>query len=545
MSPPPHVEGKARENQVAKREAFNAAAVTTPLLLLCIPVVLGNIIFSFVNSLLLRLYALFVTQSPASSKSIASSSRSNEALRNVAPETQSYCPVKLTSTFIGDIAGYMNFALNNSLFYSQEKYGPVFAANIGMAVVTCLDVTSAEALFNKDVMTCKGMLPMNQHLEPKFSLNFYNTGLKARQIRDLHLCLVPQTVEDRKVTLALENMRSVLTDWASLDPEKLRHFTVVDAAHQLLITFSSSIYFGTPLDADLMKDCYPIPTILPLYPGIPKLLFPLYYRYSAALSALKEQVSVCPYSHAIKDAAIRSGFQASSHCAQHLLTAAGVNALELSNPIINLFLILPLFPDCGQELLQDDKLLDSFVWELYRHNGPVMCQKTSSDTDITDSSGTKYSVKPNTRLYTDLSMALRDPVHWKDPHVFKVERFYAGVEPLPLAAWGCPMNQADNEKLFYSTHQCVFRKIAHPFLKQFVTHLLWHYSFQMDCETTDFMQERVLEVSPKGTPASEFRLHVDYCYKYLHKGLDGAINFTPSISTKAHFSKVQARKSVW
>ena len=212
-----------------------------------------------------------------------------------------------------------------------------------------------------------------------------------------------------KLMLALENMQLVLKSWASLDADKLIHLDVVNATHHLIMVFATSIYFGAPLDIDMMKDCYPIPSLLPLYPAIPKLLFPLYYRYSAAVSALKEQVDVCPFSSAIKEAASQCGFQESSNYPQHLLTAAGVNAMGLSNPIINLFLLLPLFPKGGQELLQNERLLDSFV---YRHNGAVLSNLTKSDTEISDSSGEKYSVKADTILLTDLSMVNRDHTYW-------------------------------------------------------------------------------------------------------------------------------------
>ena len=344
--------------------------------------------------------------------------------------------------------------------------------------------------------------------------------------------------------LALENMQLVLKSWASLDADKLIHLDVVNATHHLIMVFATSIYFGAPLDIDMMKDCYPIPSLLPLYPAIPKLLFPLYYRYSAAVSALKEQVDVCPFSSAIKEAASQCGFQESSNYPQHLLTAAGVNAMGLSNPIINLFLLLPLFPQGGQELLQNEELLDSFVWELHRHNGPVLSNITKSDTEILDSSGEKYSVKADTILFTDLSMVNRDPAHWKNPHVFKAERFFAGEEPAPVTAFGCPINQASNQELYYRTHQCIFRKMAHPFLKQFVTNLLMDYSFRLDQKTTEIMQQQIIEVSPKGIPASEFRLHVDYSFELLNGGINGAINYTPKISSKAHFGKFDARKSV-
>ena len=199
--------------------------------------------------------------------------------------------------------------------------------------------------------------------------------------------------------------------------------------------------------------------------------------------------------------------------------------MGLSNPIINLFLLLPLFPQGGQELLQNEELLDSFVWELHRHNGPVLSNITKSDTEILDSSGEKYSVKADTILFTDLSMVNRDPAHWKNPHVFKAERFFAGEEPAPVTAFGCPINQASNQELYYRTHQCIFRKMAHPFLKQFVTNLLMDYSFRLDQKTTEIMQQQIIEVSPKGIPASEFRLHVDYSFEVLNGGINNGTKY--------------------
>ena len=169
---------------------------------------------------------------------------------------------------------------------------------------------------------------------------------------------------------------------------------------------------------------------------------------------------------------------------------------------------------------------------------------TPIGTEISDSSGEKYSVKADTILLTDLSMVNRDDTYWKNPHIFKVERFCSGEEPVPVTAFGCQINQASNQELYYRTHQCIFRKMAHPFLKQFVTNLLMDYSFRLDQKTTEIMQQQIIEVSPKGIPASEFRLHVDYSFELLNGGINGAINYTPKISSKAHFGKFDARKSV-
>ena len=186
LSPPPHVEGTARESRIAKREAFNAAAVTMPLLLFFIPAVFGNIVISIFVGLLKRIHSIFVPQNP-NSHLAATITRRVEVI----PTTQCIRPITLASVFIGDIIGFFNYAFNHSMFIAFEKYGPIFALNNGQAVVACLDIASAERLLSKDVLTCKGSEPTVQYLEPKYALNFERKGPLARQIRDLHLHLVP------------------------------------------------------------------------------------------------------------------------------------------------------------------------------------------------------------------------------------------------------------------------------------------------------------------------------------------------------------------
>lgn len=205
--------------------------------------------------------------------------------------------------------------------------------------------------------------------------------------------------------------------------------------------------------------------------------------------------------------------------------------------MVNALLILPLFPEGGEELLRDEALLDSFVWELYRHNGPHLEKIAQSDVDIDSSAGENYRVKSKTHLFTILGLVQRDATLWKDPHVFKAERFLSSSEPLPVAGWGCPIGEYENEDLFKQSHQCVFKKLAHPFLKEYVKIIIRDFSFRLDTKSNAFMKDRLIEVSPRGTKSSAFILHVDYSIQYMHGGIAGNVDFTPKIEGKTRFSK--------
>ena len=72
-------------------------------------------------------------------------------------------------------------------------------------------------------------------------------------------------------------------------------------------------------------------------------------------------------------------------------------------------------------------LLDSFVWELARHNGSYVGAKVKRDMSVRDSVGKLYRVRRATTLLSNTALASRDPNIWHEPEQFMPARFVASV----------------------------------------------------------------------------------------------------------------------
>merc|ERR1719161_2957085 len=93
-----------------------------------------------------------------------------------------------------------------------------------------------------------------------------------------------------------------------------------------------------------------------------------------------------------------------------------------------------------KELVKDEDLMNSFCWELIRHNGPPVAYRVQADTDVQTSGGQSFRVKSNTMLWSNMSAVLRDPQFWIDPTVFKAERFKTWARPEHPLEWATRRN---------------------------------------------------------------------------------------------------------
>lgn len=76
------------------------------------------------------------------------------------------------------------------------------------------------------------------------------------------------------------------------------------------------------------------------------------------------------------------------------------NAPGMSNSLLMSFAMLPLLPERGRCLLEDDVLLESMAWELLRHNGPAVSRVFEKPVEVQSSDGVKRRIPAGTRCST-------------------------------------------------------------------------------------------------------------------------------------------------
>lgn len=76
------------------------------------------------------------------------------------------------------------------------------------------------------------------------------------------------------------------------------------------------------------------------------------------------------------------------------------NSSGLSNSLLLSFVVLPLLPDRGRCLLEDEVLLESTAWELMRHNGPAVSRVLDEQVEVEASDGVKRRIPAGTNCYT-------------------------------------------------------------------------------------------------------------------------------------------------
>eukprot|EP01043_Picozoa_sp_COSAG02_P021078 COSAG02_NODE_1060_length_14866_cov_3.131916_2_plen_84_part_00 len=80
--------------------------------------------------------------------------------------------------------------------------------------------------------------------------------------------------------------------------------------------------------------------------------------------------------------------------------ATQFNAQGLSNSLLLSFVVLPLLPERGRCLLEDNMLLESTAWELLRHNGPAVSRVLEQEVEVEGSDGVKRRIPAGTNCYT-------------------------------------------------------------------------------------------------------------------------------------------------
>tara|TARA_R110002126_G_scaffold164211_3_gene312084 strand:- start:3275 stop:4906 length:1632 start_codon:yes stop_codon:yes gene_type:complete len=414
--------------------------------------------------------------------------------------SQSISLIPSTGGYHGDIFGYFKYFFGGwrkSLAQVSERIGKtVFTTNVGSPVIVCGDHKSAETLF-KDVSNFDHSHEINLICTRGTAPIFATKGPDAVNARRFIQYVLAASPDDKKYKAGLNSIRADMEHWAGLSSSQLKKMKVEDAVSRLILNFSSNLLLDASLNRDLIAKVFPVPSYLPKYPVVPAWLFPSYHLMPDVLSKLFTQMKNSPNWLSIQAAASEVGLS-DRQAFKHLFTAISFNASGLSNPIINGILLTSLMPEQGRRLLGDDSLLDSFVWELMRHNGPTVMMKLADDTLITTAAGDRYLARSGNTVMCNTAMAQRDPTQWKDPQIFRADRFKdtlsnqsanvdngGATEPLPTLGFGCPIGHIDDAKQRNNSHQCPFMSLAHPLVKDFLLIFIQEFRCQIEPSVLD------------------------------------------------------------
>lgn len=446
-------------------------AFTLPALCLLIPFLIITLMVHTVDVLVKRMLGYVLAPSP----------NEKEDINNVEATSSVLSRIESTGAYVGDFLGFL---ANASGWIRQHndsgRMGPVFGTNKGCPVVACMDRASAEVLL-RDVNIDTVKHRVNLHFSFKgLQPNFVQCGAGARAIRTFILSVLPKSPTDPKFVVAISAMKATMGGWTSpLRTRELVNMKLEDAIAKLIQVFAQTLFFGQQLDQALVDAVFPVPYAMPAYSLFPVVLLPQFHVANAAMGTIAALVRTCAYWPSIKEAA-QAARCPEGVAIKALFSAITFNPMGLSCSMLNALYMLSLLPEQGKELMRDEALLDSFAWELIRHNGPPIMRDVESDTEIPTSGGKRYKVKKGTTLLAHLNLAQRDPTVWAEPHVFRADRFVASPEPLPTLGFGCPLGAMHDEAQHQNSHQCAFLHLCHPFLKAYITLLVEAFSWELN-----------------------------------------------------------------
>lgn len=507
------------------------------LYVLLIPMVLLSLFVHVISGAIRRVWVIFVKSKPDFSSpntSAHSKVSSNQSLPSI-------LPVPSVGNYLGDIFGYFTYLAKggpNSLGKRSQLIGKsVFSINVGTPVVVCGDHQSAEVLFaNVDNLTQAHFINLSCTRQSKPI--FITHGLEARNARQLIVSLLPPDESKENFQAAMKSIVLMMDGWAELSESKLHKMSVEEAVGDLVCNFAGCLLLGSPLDQSLIGKVFPTPNYLPRYPTIPSALLPSFHNMQSALTEMFEQAKQSGKWEQVANKAAEVGLS-EREAFEQLFTAITFNAAGLSNSLLNGILLVSLMQDRGQQLLEEDAHLTSFVWELLRHNGPTLMMRLTEETVIKTAEGTHHKLRSGTNVLCSTSMAQRDESVWKDPSIFRSRRFVENShhsisgepsghvgEPLPTLGFGCPVHRSNRSEKVSNNHQCPFLPLAPVFLKSFLRLLIDNY--QWSFEDGVLANVNVLK--------NDDGLEVDYDLKHLRGGIKANLDMVPIMAKGMRFS---------
>lgn len=507
------------------------------LYVLFIPMVLLSLFVHVISGAIRRVWAIFVKSKP----DFSSPNTGAHSEVNSNPSLPSILPVPSVGNYLGDIFGYFTYLAKggpNSLGKRSQLIGKsVFSINVGTPVVVCGDHQSAEVLFaNVDNLTQAHVINLSCTRQSKPI--FITHGLEARNARQLIVSLLPPDESKENFQAAMKSIVLMMDGWAELSETKLHKMSVEEAVGDLVCNFAGCLLLGSSLDQSLIGKVFPTPNYLPRYPTIPFALLPSFHNMQSALTEMFEQAKQSDNWEQVASKAAEVGLS-EREAFEQLFTAITFNAAGLSNSLLNGILLVALMQDRGEQLLEDDAHLTSFVWELLRHNGPTLMMRLTEDTMIKTAEGTHHKLRSGTNVLCSTSMAQRDESVWKDPSIFRSRRFVENShhsisgepsgqvgEPLPTLGFGCPVHRSNRSEKVSNNHQCPFLPLAPVFLKSFLRLLIGNY--QWSFEDGVLANVNVLK--------NDDGLEVDYDLKHLRGGIKANLDMVPIMAKGMRFS---------
>jgi hypothetical protein len=295
-----------------------------------------------------------------------------------------------------------------------------------------------------------------------------------------------------------------MTVFTQFHDHKLHSLSLEKLMNRIIISFFSGIMLGEVVDLDLLDNVVPLPCMMPLLPWLPKLLSPKFHKMNTSISAALQQIKVSPrWSEIVRLADELQLTQ--DEAAKVIYTFISVSCQPLGNPMMNSLFLIPLANREGVDWLDDEKLLDSFCWELIRFSGPNVLMAMGKDEFIPTSSDELYHIKKGTIVLAHLGVVSRDENFWSEPSYFKAKRFVNssltqttrdvenGSEPLPCTVFGCPLGQIEvgsSEDSLLKSHQLAFSVLAHPFIKEFVKIITKEFTWQLNKNAREALKGR-------------------------------------------------------
>ena len=273
LYPPPHDPTRHVSLRDAELRAKYIGVISSLLYILLVPFALFSTIIHVVSGSCKRLWASLTSASPDAGK---------RSEMKIDVEAGRICPIKRASLYVGDIFGYISLlrGCHSFAWSSIKKLGGtrVFVTNVGLPVVACFDVKSAEALFLRRSVR-DAFVPFDRYVEESFKLNFYRSGDTSEKFRRLFLSLQPQQATDAYFSEGLRFLRLYLVELSHIvDHKSMLSPIVADCASKCAKRFASGMLLGGLLDDVLLANVYPMPVVSLLYPYIPSWLLPQHYK---------------------------------------------------------------------------------------------------------------------------------------------------------------------------------------------------------------------------------------------------------------------------
>ena len=277
LYPPPHDPTRQQSIRDAELRAKYIGIIASPLYILLLPFILVSTLVHMSSGLFRRLWAVLTSASPDADKN------NFPRIHPTDLEKGPLCPIKLATLYLGDIFGYFTLlrGWNAFAWHYIKKLGgaKVFAMNVGLPVLSCFDVKSAESFFLGRTALNDLFVPFDRYVKDSLITNFYRVGDVAVRFRRLFLSIQSTQTSDDSFREGVKEMKDYLSHLSDrVDHKSFSSPLIDDCASKCARRFACGMLFGGSLDDELMENVYPLPVVSLLFPYFPNWLFPPYYK---------------------------------------------------------------------------------------------------------------------------------------------------------------------------------------------------------------------------------------------------------------------------